>query len=129
MSGYDQIDSWVTRCKRLANIANAAATVAAPLVLAAAKELTAKGADPDDGKAWAPKKDGGQPLKNAAENITARAAGSIIQLVLKGHHVFHHYGARGGALPKRGILPDGGAGLPKPIADAIRMAATKEFNK
>lgn len=59
-----------------------------------------------DGVAWAPKKDGGKPLANAAAHVTAKAIGNVAIITLRGVEVFHHYGA--GRVPRRPILPSGG---------------------
>lgn len=130
MSGFDDIDRMVAKCRAIGEIASTTAKIAAPLVAAAVKETVSGGADPTDGSAWKPKKDGGgKPLANAASAIAVKTLGSVIQLILTGHNVFHHYGARGGALPKRRILPDSGAGIPKKLADILQAAAAKEFKR
>lgn len=129
MSGYAEIDRMVAKCKAIGEIASTTAKVAAPLVAAAVKETVATGADPTDEKAWKAKKDGGRPLENASNAITFRVLDTVIQLILTGKEVFHHYGARGGALPKRRILPDAGAGIPPKLAALLRKSASKEFSK
>lgn len=58
-----------------------------------------------DGTAWKPREiDGGKPLRNAMANIDVRQVSPTQAVIeLKGHHVFHHYGA--GDNPVRKIIP------------------------
>jgi hypothetical protein len=56
-----------------------------------------------DGTPLEPKKDGSQPLVNAAAAITARGIGNVAVITLTGVEVFHHFGA--GRNPVRRILP------------------------
>lgn len=78
-----------------------------------------------DGTPWAPKKDGGKPLKSAPEKVAVGAIGSTIIVRLKGRPtVLHHLGyARGGT--KREVIPTGTLppAMSKAIDKAIREAA------
>lgn len=69
-----------------------------------------------DGQAWAPTKDGRQPLQNAASAVTVSVMGRTILIQLTGYHVFHQFGTS--RLPRRPIIPMGG--LPDRLGNAIR---------
>jgi hypothetical protein len=57
-----------------------------------------------DGKAWAPREDGGKPLATAADSLVVVPVGTRILARLRGHVARHHRGiARGGI--ERPILP------------------------
>jgi hypothetical protein len=59
-----------------------------------------------DGVKWAPRKDGGIPLANSPDALSAHSEGNVAVLTLTGVEVFHHYGA--GRNPRRAILPSKG---------------------
>jgi hypothetical protein len=77
------------------------------------------------GKAWKPRKsDGGKPLKNAAAAVDVRVAGTTIVVELTGHHVFHHYPARGNEA--REIIPKE---IDESLGNAIRRGVVKPFKE
>lgn len=100
--------------------------VAVEDVQRAARATAAAGTTPD-GKPWVQTKDGRKPLAHAAERITAKALGRVIVVTLKGIEVIHNFGTKWN--PKRQVLPDGGAGIPKNIATAIRATAGRVFSR
>ena len=119
------LDDMVARLRRLAELPAEAAKLGAPLVEAALKASARAGTAPD-GTPWQAKKDGGRPLVNAAAAIASTAVGTTIATNLTGPEVIHNFGTE--RLPKRQILPDGGAGLPAKVAAAVEQAATKAFD-
>lgn len=100
-------------------VAPAAAEVQAQL------RTTASAGQTPDGKAWAATKDGRRAMANAAQAITARAAGRDIVIELKGPEVFHHYGVRG-AEPRQ-VIPTDRIG--EKLGQAIRRGAAKPFRE
>jgi hypothetical protein len=122
MSGFvSYLDSLIGKLNAAKTIAVDVAKEAAPEVLAAAQANAAKGVD-STGRAWLPTKAGNKPLRNAAAAITTRAVGTVLQLVLTGHHVYHSLGA---GEPKRQIIPDRGEPIPDYIRDACKRAALR----
>jgi hypothetical protein len=110
------------RLRRVGTMPAELAREAAPLVEQAVKATAAAGTTPD-GEAWAPRKrDGGRALANAASAVSAAAVGASVRVTLTGVEVFHHLGA---GVPKRKILPDGGAGVPPKIAEGCLVAARR----
>lgn len=124
MSGDAALADFIARLRSLPRLAAEVANEAAPLVERAARANASRGLDPD-GQPWAPTKDGKRPLEHAAEALTAKATGTVVELVLVGYHVIHHYGTK--RLPARRIVPDAGAGIPKQLADAMREGARRVF--
>ncbi len=119
------LDDMISTLRGLADLPKEAAEIAAPLVQEAILGTVRAGQDPN-GTPWTPKKDGAQPLKNAATHIETRAVGTVVRTTLTGVDVFHHLGGKRN--PKRQILPDPGS-LPKPVEEALRKAAQKAFDK
>lgn len=115
----------IATCRALRAVPTLAAKEAAPLIEAALKKTAAAGTDPN-GKAWAPKKDGSRAMVNAAEHITATAAGTVVRVLLKGPDVFHNYGAGG---PRRQILPDQESDTPPAIVDAVQEGVRRAVSK
>lgn len=124
MAANPGLDAIIAKMRGLAGVGEEAARIAAPLVEAEVKATAAAGTTPD-GKPWAPKKGGGRAMVNAAAAVSARADGSAVVVTLEGPEVLHNFGT--GHAPKRQVLPDAGAELPKPIADAARTAAEQAF--
>lgn len=118
--------AYAARLRNLKTLAPAAAREAAPLVEAVIRDEAAAGVDPD-GRAWAPKKDGGRALPNAAGAIRAVANGVAVIVKLTGAYVYHHYSKS--AAYRRRILPDSGAGVPPRIADALKRATAEAFRR
>jgi hypothetical protein len=119
------LSAYATRLRGLKNLARVAAAEAAPAILAAVQKTAAAGTDPE-GKPWPPKRDGTQALPNVAGAITAVAKGAVVLVKLTGAYVFHHY-AKG--KDRRRILPDGGAGIPPQISEAVKTASERAFAK
>lgn len=120
----DALDSFIARMRGLKTFATDVAKLAAPAIERAAREQAAKGLDPN-GRAWAPKKDGGRALKNASSEIAATPIGNAVTVAIAGPLVFHNVGT--GHVPQRQVLPDGPA--PQYIADAIKEASAETFAK
>jgi hypothetical protein len=70
------------------------------------------------GKAWAPKKDGSAPLKNAVNEVSVRAIGPVVVCRLTGPSVFHDLGIARHSKERRGVLPD--AAIPEALAERLR---------
>ena len=119
MDGDAGLAAIQARIAALRTVAAEAARAAAPAVERVVREMVSTGTDPD-GRPWAPTKAGTRPLAHVADAITARVVGGVIQVALRGYAVYHHWGTRRD--PQRRILPDGGAGIPPRIAEAIRTA-------
>lgn len=126
MNGDAALNAMIATVRKLGQLAPDAAAQATPLVEAAAKKTAAAGTTPD-GTPWVPTKtkSGGRALVNAAAALSAAAVGSAVVLTLKGVEVIHNFGNKKD--PKRQILPDGGAGIPKPIAEAVTEGARRAF--
>lgn len=87
------------------------------------QKSTAAGTAPD-GAPWAPRKsDGGKALENAGAAIDVRQVSATQAVIeLKGHHVFHHYGAA--ANPVRKIIP---TEIDEKLGNAIHRGIVKPF--
>lgn len=93
-----------------------------------ATTATASAGKAPDGAAWAPKKcGGGPPMANAASHVRTRAIGPTVRQTLTGPDVFHQYGVRGE--PRRQVIPDAGAGLPKEAGDVVGRAAGEVWDE
>jgi hypothetical protein len=126
-ASLDSLDAMIAKIKRLGTLPDVVAKRAAPRVLAAIRKTANAGTTPD-GKPWPPKKDGGRALEHAADHLSASADGSVITVTLTGKaEVVHNYGDHRN--PKRQILPDAGAGLPKIVEDATRLAAAEVYTE
>jgi hypothetical protein len=124
--GDAALAEFIARVRRLGTLGADAAKIAAPYVLEAARETAAAGTTPS-GEAWAPKKDGGRALVNAADALSVEAVGSVVVLTLTGPEVIHNRGTT--KYPKRQILPAGGAGIPANIGKALARAAKEAFDR
>lgn len=127
MADESALDALVARLRALDTVGTAIAEDALPAVLKAAQATAAAGTTAD-GSAWAPKKDGGAALPNAASAITAVVSGTtkaVITLILRGVYVFHQRSKSKGkkGLPRREILPVDS--LPAAIADEIKASAKR----
>lgn len=120
-----ELGAFAGRLRELRTLVAETAKEAAPLVEAAVRETAAVGTDPD-GKAWPTKRDGGRALPNVAGEIRAMARGAVVIVTLTGAYVFHHYSK---GRDQRRVLPDGGAGIPPRIADAVREAQRRVFER
>lgn len=123
-----ELDAMIATLRKLGKAPADVAKEAAPLVEAVLRENASAGVDPDSGAAWAPKKDGGRAMKNASAAITTKANGDLLVTTLKGPEVFHHYSKKKSE-PQRRVIPDGGAGIPKNVAAAIDVAASRVFDR
>lgn len=123
MSGEAQLDAWIASLKQLPKtIQNAAALVAEDARAAMAAPL-ASGTSPD-GDAWEPRKDGGQPYKNAGAALRVRVVGTRLVFTIGAPEYFGHIGARGA--PKHRMLP---LIVPTAVAVAIRNRLAIEFRR
>lgn len=112
------IEDFVADMKKLGTFDEDLARLAAPAIEAAAKKNVAAGMDPE-GKPWKAKKDGSQPLKNAAAHVSATANGTVVELVVEGVEAYHQRFKEDGAHPRRQLIPDEGDPIPPYIADAL----------
>ncbi len=125
MTGELALNGFIDALRKLGAIDADAAKLAAPLVLAAAKKTARAGTTPD-GKPWPGlKAGGGRALVNAADALSVKAVGTTVVLTLSGINVLQNFGTS--SIPARQILPDGGAGMPRNIADALTAGAQKAF--
>lgn len=120
-----QLDAFIAGIRDLENMAEDVAKEAAPDVQMSARATAAAGTDPY-GEKWPEKKDGGRPMVNAGEHVTAEAAGPTIAIKLTGPDVFHHFATRE---PRRQVIPDAEGGIPAGVAKAITDAATRVFER
>lgn len=111
-----KLDEWVNRLRTTGQAVEAAAVEVAGLLQTEA-EAAVREQRSMDGTKWPPTKEGTPALRNAAANIETKARGSVVQMILTGHHVYHHFGA--GRSPRRPILPMGGT--PAKLGNAIRL--------
>ena len=114
--GFATLEEWINKLETLPDGIKAIAQELAPKVKEALDEQIAAGTDAE-GKAWAPRKDGGRALVNAAKAITVKAIDNVILITLTGPEVFHQWGTR--RVPRRSILPIGS--LPAKLGNAIRL--------
>lgn len=122
-----ELDAMIARLKALGgpNVAVEVAREAAPLVDEAIKKTAGAGTDPD-GKAWAPKKNGGRALEHAADHIKTSAVGVFVSVILSGVDVFHHKGQ--GHSPRRQVLPEAGS-VPAGVTKALQEGARRVFER
>jgi hypothetical protein len=125
LSGDSELQAMVAALRALPNELRASVPEIAEGVRGVLVANIAAGRSPDGG-AWAPKKDGGKPLVNAAAALTVTAQGDVIVATVSGPEAFHHYGTKKD--PKRQILPQDGT-MPTGIADAFRQGLIKRFDK
>lgn len=111
---------------RLAELPELTAVEAETTVLEAQRRQTESGVDPS-GKAWKPTLKGQPPLKNAAKAIGVASSGATVTMIVNEPEAFHHMGTT--THPRRQIIPDRGEALPGYLLDALKLAATRAFNK
>jgi hypothetical protein len=122
MSGLDELDRMIAKCRGIPKIAKRAAPEVAEAVRKSILETVNAGTD-TEGKAWTPRKDGGRPLEHAAAAVKVAAVGTRILARVAGPEARHHSGrAKGGTM--RGIIP---TRLTPRIADAVRKVLAKHF--
>lgn len=119
-----QLDAMIAALRRIPEMARAVAPEAAEAVGKELKTTAAAGRAPD-GSTWQQRKDGGQPLANAAAAIRTRALDTVILITLEGHHVWHHNGTS--RVPQRQIIPHDE--VPDGVADAIKSSFVVHFDK
>lgn len=126
MDGDAAMDSMISRVRKLGRtFAIETAKEAAPAVERAARETAAAGTTPE-GQAWRATKDGRRPLVNAAASVFVKVVGAVLQVVVRGHHVFHHLGAGN---PKRQVIPDANDSMPPAIKRALEEASKRTFRR
>ena len=111
------------------DFAKEVAREAADDVLEAVKQTASAGAAPD-GKAWKPRAaDGGRALVKAADHITVKVLGTIIQLQLAYPYAIHNNLTGTASRVRRQILPDGSQPLPELVIAAITAAAARVLKR
>lgn len=123
----DALDEMIASFRQMSQLPERVAERVAPALEAKLKATASAGTSPD-GKPWAPKKDGGRAMPNAAQAISVRAIGPTVRVTLSGPEVFHHYG-RGSTEVRRPIIPDSGAGMPPVVADILEEESAKAFEE
>lgn len=115
-AGFARLDEWIRTLRTAGQIVPLAAQELVPVVrgevdaaIDAQRSL--------DGTAWPAKKDGSRALANAPSQITVKAVGNTILVVMVGHLVFHQFGTH--RMPARPVLPRGG--MPDKLGNAIRL--------
>lgn len=115
---------------RLQALGPAMTTAAAPRVAEALRTELARtiaAGTSADGQPWDPKRDGGQPLKNAAAAIKTSVYGTRVRIAIKGVEARHHRGrVKGGVI--RPILPTGKQ-LPAAWSAAIERTLSECFKE
>lgn len=124
MSPDETLTEFIRRLRALKGVAAIAAREAAPLVEDVVRSNASRGVDPE-GQTWTPKKDGGRPLANVAGAIRTLAKGSMVQIGLTGHYVFHHF-SKSKTLPRRRVIPGEGR-IPANVVAALREGARRAF--
>lgn len=114
-AGRQTIDQWVASLRSLPEMVDASVPQIANFLLAEMQTAASAGRCVD-GTVWPPKKDGGQPLVNAASAIKVFVSGRTIVFQISGHYVVHQFGTT--RMPRRPILPMGG--MPDRLGNAIR---------
>lgn len=123
-AGFAALDDMIARLKRLPQLAEQAAPAVARALEQELEQQITRGQTPD-GRAWEPRKDGGQPLRGAGKVLAVVAVGKTVYARLRGVEARHHLGrARGGI--ERQILPR--AMTPR-IADLVRRELVAEFRQ
>jgi hypothetical protein len=127
MSGAASLDEMIASLNRLAGGAVEKEVVPAlgKAILTEVQRTANAGTSPE-GKAWAPKKAGGQALTTAADKIKLAVSGHKITLSIAGPLALHHRGwARGGV--QRQVLPI--SNMPNNVESAARRELEKQRRK
>lgn len=122
-NGFAALDAHIERLRKLPNLVRDVAPDAAEAIEIELKKTIAAGTTAD-GKAWTPRKDGGQPLATAADALTVTAVDTTVYARLKGHIARHHKGIAKGGIERR-IFPT--KGLPPAMANAVKAAFVRRF--
>lgn len=126
-SAFAALDRMISFVRETPTLADEAMPDVAARVGASWRADLEAGRDPDSGVPWAPrKKDGGEPMKNAASKAVLNLAGRTITLSVAGPDAIHHYGVRG-AEPRH-VVPTGST-IPMKIGTAIRLGLFPVWNK
>jgi hypothetical protein len=120
---FATLDRMIAMARSMATLAQDAAPIAARYVETSLRTTAAAGQAPD-GTPWSMKKDGGHALKNAAAAISVKAVGTVLLVILRGHHVYHHFGA---GVPRRQIIPQGS--MPAKLGNAIRLGFAQPWKE
>ena len=103
------------------------AAKAAPHLEEALKANLSAGVSPE-GQAWAPRKEnGGRAYAKAASKLDVKALGDLVKVTVTGPEVYGHFGA--GGMPVRKMIPDGGDGVPKVVAEALQKGAEEALEE
>jgi hypothetical protein len=120
--GLEALEAYAERLRALPELAREAAPEVADVVRDELERQIKAGTDPE-GKAWAKREDGGQPLETASKSLAVTSVDSRIFARLRGHVARHHLGrARGGV--ERQILP---TKIPGPMGRAIARVLGRRF--
>lgn len=109
------LDDWIQRLRTAGETIPEAAQVVAG-ILETEAGVAVREQRCMDGTPWPPTQAGTPALVNAPSHIETKARGSVVQMVMTGHDVYHQFGA--GRVPRRAILPI--AGMPAKLGNAIR---------
>jgi hypothetical protein len=120
------LDDFIARLRASRNVATDVAREAVSTVGDAIRRTAAAGADAD-GKAWAPRKDGGRALPNASARVVVTSAGPTLTASVPYPYQFHQRGDAHN--PKRAILPESSAALPASIRAALRDASERVWRR
>lgn len=120
--GAEAMTAFAAKLRNLRRLATEAAKEAAPAVEAVVRASAAAGTTPD-GQAWKPTKAGSRPLANAASAVSARAVGTVVEVIVRGHHFLHHMGLARGKVVRQ-IIP---THLTPELAAALRRATARAF--
>lgn len=121
MSGDDELTAYIARLRGLNGAIEAVAIEAAPLVEDVIKATASAGTD-GEGRVWPTKKDGSRALPNAADAVSVEANGNVIISKVVGGESYHQ---KSKGKRRRLVLPDGGAGIPPPVVDAVKIAVSR----
>ena len=122
-----ELDAQIARLQAVANLPRLAAPACAAELRVVMERQVNAGVNPQ-GEEWAPrKKDGAQPMQNAAQALTVVPIGSKVFARLKGVEVLHHRGlAKGGV--KRVVIPTREVPMSEPMVRAILSGLEETFD-
>jgi hypothetical protein len=150
VSALSDLESFIAGVETLGKMNQDVAKAAVEPVLEAARATASAGTTPT-GEPWAPTKEGGRALPNAAGAITGAAKGTRIDIKIPPPLVYHQFGAGGSSqtkeakrararaaksgttskfhAPQRQIIPNQGEPIPEPMKAAIAETAERVFEK
>ena len=120
------LEEMIRNVAALERLPERTAAIAAEKLGELVARTAAAGTSPD-GEAWAPRKEGGRAMVNAAAHVSARAYGDVVRITLRGPDVFHQFGTRGE--PRRAVIPESGAAMPASVAQVLEQASRQAFEE